>query len=300
MTKKARCIEELTSLSTIEKEKAISFFNKYPCYENRIDWNNKSLQYNDFEKVFIIAENSHNSIARKAKINPELLFEGYNCQIVYQSLDLLVVVPIDWECAVFINSFNCGGSGARWCIGDKNNRGAWYNYIDKGDIFYLFYFIKTHPIFGRKILLQCTGFGTIASYDFLFWNTEDEWVDGELFNGLREIYDKIQLPKWYNLLRCEKKANKQLFFDFDIFHKYENVFSEIMINKFISTYHIYKSIENNIRNFWHEKGTDILQMFSFDVLFLEIMILMYPEEVNYAFDVSTRRSKELTEDTLVS
>jgi hypothetical protein len=51
-TKKARLIKQLNSLSAAEKEKVIAFFTKYPRYENRIDWNNKSLQYHDFERVF--------------------------------------------------------------------------------------------------------------------------------------------------------------------------------------------------------------------------------------------------------
>jgi len=42
MTKKARIINRVASLSEAEKESAIAFFSKYPVYENRIDRNSKA------------------------------------------------------------------------------------------------------------------------------------------------------------------------------------------------------------------------------------------------------------------
>jgi len=78
MTKKTRFINELFNLSADEKEKTISFFSKYPCYENLIDWNRRFWQYSDFQKILKIADNSRRHINRKAKCNPELLFKGYN------------------------------------------------------------------------------------------------------------------------------------------------------------------------------------------------------------------------------
>jgi len=67
MTKKASIINRIDKLSESEKQKAISFFNKYPVYGNRIDWNSKSLKYSDFEKVFLLANASKNNIKRISK-----------------------------------------------------------------------------------------------------------------------------------------------------------------------------------------------------------------------------------------
>ena len=55
MTKKARIINRLNTLSATEKETAIAFFSKHHNYENLIDWNNKSLMNKDSEKAFEIA-----------------------------------------------------------------------------------------------------------------------------------------------------------------------------------------------------------------------------------------------------
>ena len=154
MTKKSRFIEKLTSLSDAEKEKVITFFNKYPVYENQIDWNNTMLLYQDFEKVFLLAENSRSRIKQRAKDNPELLFKGYNCRIVHRNKAFMIVMPLDWECAVYMNSFNCGGEGAKWRIGDKKNFEHWNMSIEYGSVFYLVYFFIKHSLYGRKLMLE--------------------------------------------------------------------------------------------------------------------------------------------------
>jgi hypothetical protein len=64
------------------------------------------------------------------------------------------VVPLDWDCAVFFNSFDCGGEGARWCIGESNDASHWNRYLAKKNVFFLIFFINKHPVFGRKIIIQ--------------------------------------------------------------------------------------------------------------------------------------------------
>jgi hypothetical protein len=154
MTKKARLIEKLNALSAGEKREITGFFTKYPNYENHIDWNTTGLAYQDFEQVFALAENSSRSIKRKAKTDPRLLFEKYNCEIIRQTEDFLIAVPLDWECAVFFDSFDCGGKGARWCIGDYDDASQWNYYLAKKNVFFLIFFVNKHPVFGRKVIVQ--------------------------------------------------------------------------------------------------------------------------------------------------
>ncbi|MDR1626236.1 MAG: tetratricopeptide repeat protein [Spirochaetia bacterium] len=135
MTKKARFIEKFDTLSESQKKEAIEFFTKYPNYEKHIDWNNAALTYQDFQKVFSRANSSLRSIKRKAKTNLRLLFENYNCEILRQTDDFSIVVPLDWQCAVFFNSFGCGGAGARWCIGDKDDPSHWNCCLSEKNIY---------------------------------------------------------------------------------------------------------------------------------------------------------------------
>jgi len=188
MTKKIGLINRLNSLSAAEKETAIAFFNKNPVYENRIDWNNKALTYGDFEKVFEAANASRKKIRRDSKLNPDILFGGYNCRIVKQTKEYLMVMPLDWECAVFFNSFNCGGEGARWCIGDKGNFCRWNEYVSEGHLFYLIFFIKKHPDYGKKMIFQIDKKAAVVSV----WNAENKNISFTFSNTVgKSIVDSI-------------------------------------------------------------------------------------------------------------
>ena len=208
MTKKSRFIEKLTSLTDAEKENVITFFNKYPVYENQIDWNSKLLLYQDFEKVFLLADNSRSSIKQKAKANPELLFKGYNCRIVHRDKSFVVVMPLDWECVVFMNSFKCGGEGAKWCIGDKKYFECWNSCIDYGSLFYLVYFFIKHPIFGRKLMLKYS----IEDDYFYQYSQGDRIIDTfyPLFEKIcrkdMESINKIALPRKKEYEECSVES----------------------------------------------------------------------------------------------
>ncbi|MCL2704730.1 MAG: leucine-rich repeat domain-containing protein [Spirochaetaceae bacterium] len=222
-TKKYRFIDKIESLSKEEKLYAINFFTKFPQYEKYIDWNRcQSLTYKDFEQVFKIAENSRRSLKHKTKSDPQLLFEKYNCKIITQTDDFLIIVPYDWECAVFFNSFNCGGEGARWCIGYKKNPKTWYTYRLDKNLFALLFFTKRHPVFGKKILLQYEP----GEKDFIFWNQDDVPLVNIMdhYLPLCDSQEKENPPlyknlpsEWYSHLLNEKEVSKQLFFEFDIF-----------------------------------------------------------------------------------
>jgi len=78
-------------------------------------------------------------------------------------------MPIDWECAVYFNSFDCGGTGAKWCIGDKNNYKHWNSYVSKNNVFYYVFFIKQNFFYGKKLIFQ---FNT-TSRKFLLWDSNN-------------------------------------------------------------------------------------------------------------------------------
>lgn len=241
-TKKYRFINKIKNLSKKEKISIINFFTKYPQYEKHIDWNrSQSLRYQDFEQVFKISENSKNRTKQNTKNNPRLLFEKYNCEIITHTDDFLLIVPNDWKCAVFFNSFNCGGEGAQWCIGDKNNTYSWYYHIKEADdIFALVFFIKKHPLFGKKILLQYD----MEYNDFVFWCQDDIPFsipyNSEFSDLLYSMESGTSLPWkilphiWYLQLLFERKNKKQLFFEFDIFPGISRT-EFIILNKIILT-----------------------------------------------------------------
>jgi len=149
MTKKSRFINNLTMLSASEKKRLIDFFSVNPVYESRIDWNNKNLKFEDFELVFSLS-----IMSKKNRKNTIEMFKNYNCKIIVHTKEFVIVVPLDWYCTQFFNSFDCGGEGAKWCIGNKHTNELWNDYTQKGKVFYLLYFFERHPIFGKKLILQ--------------------------------------------------------------------------------------------------------------------------------------------------
>ena len=112
----------------------------------------------------------------------ELLFKGHNCRIVHRNKAFMVVMPLDWECAVFMNSFECGGEGAKWDIGNIKNFLYWNIVIENESLFYLIYFFKKLPFLGKKLLLEYVSEGDL----FMAYTQENI----ELFN-LHPIIEKI-------------------------------------------------------------------------------------------------------------
>ena len=67
--------------------------------------------------------------------------EAANCDFVHLS-DLgdekfTFVAPMTYRAAVFCDSVECGGEGAKWCIGYKKNDDYWVDYIQNGNLFIL-------------------------------------------------------------------------------------------------------------------------------------------------------------------
>ena len=219
VTKKVRFINSIATLSDDEKEFIIDFFSKHPNYESHIDWNNKNLAYIDFEQVFSLAAKSKASRRREAKAKPELLFKEHNCKIIAQTDEYLIVVPLDWECAVYFNSFSCGNEGAKWCIGSKYDFNHWYSYLENGWTFFFIYFYKKHPSLGRKVM---AGFN--REYNFMGLWLQDDTSYGNILEQLPErlIENKEKQPfnvclkLWYYHLQSENQRIGQLYLDFGV------------------------------------------------------------------------------------
>lgn len=45
------------------------------------------------------------------------------------------VQPLSYKCCVFMDSFECGGEGAKWCLGYEKTDSYWKNYCGNNDLF---------------------------------------------------------------------------------------------------------------------------------------------------------------------
>jgi hypothetical protein len=135
-----------SNLTLDQKEIVKGFFKKHPNYENKVDWNKiKTLTFFHFKKVMDQASDSKSSSIKKAKTGEDLsaIFKRKNVKVFYHDRDSIYVAPLDHEAAVFMDSFDCYGSGAKWCIGWENDDRYWKRYIEDEDhkhVFIMVYF----------------------------------------------------------------------------------------------------------------------------------------------------------------
>src|SRR5574344_1113785 len=136
---KDRFIDKNSNLDPMQKQIIKDFFKDHPASENQIDWNKSAiLTYKDFEKIFDDANNTKNALKRASKENPRLLFERRNdCKVVGENNNFIFVLPLSYRACVWMDSFDCGGDGAKWCIGYEEDNSYYKQYIKNGYAFIL-------------------------------------------------------------------------------------------------------------------------------------------------------------------
>ena len=137
---KDRFIKEL-ALTDEEKDKYITLFKTHPELEKEIDWNDKkSITKETLESVYQKSLNSESAKKRAKKQDKKLLFtdKPSDFKILEETDTWIFVYVKSYEGAKFCDSFNCGGNGAKWCIGDSKSDTQWiYHTGDRNEDFVL-------------------------------------------------------------------------------------------------------------------------------------------------------------------
>lgn len=78
--------------------------------------------------------------------------------VILRSLEtekFIFVVPLTWEACQWMDSSQCGGQSARWCLGYEQSNEYWINYTDDSNLFVLAYNKEENPKENeRKYMLQ--------------------------------------------------------------------------------------------------------------------------------------------------
>ena len=164
LEKKDHLIKKLTSLTDEQKQQAIDFFNKYPNYENEIDWNRKDLTWEDFDAVINKSRDTKSQIKKAVKKGIEGLQEGedyiYLGTFKYEGSDVDAYMPLNWKGSRVLASDQVppllstefdGFTGAKWCIAYQKTDRYWNNYTGSGD---WFIFLLGEKVPTKKIALQ--------------------------------------------------------------------------------------------------------------------------------------------------
>ena len=198
------------------KEKLTAFFKSHSNFENKIDWNKfNTLTKKDFDAVVASAETTKGAEKRKEKeeITSDIknIFKpqkGREFFIAGENERWLFVAPLNYEAAVFCDSSENQGAGAKWCIGQKNSDVHWDNYINKGSTFVMA-FNKNYKNLSEKdikrklkFMIQRDGDGYYYVWNQLDKNTGD---DLSVFGKEKETADKMFDSVKSELKKIEKK-----------------------------------------------------------------------------------------------
>lgn len=170
--KKDHLIKRL-DLTDDQKERLISFFNKYPNYESKIDWNNRNLTWEDFRDLLAM-EGKSNSQAKKRGV--EGLIEGEDYEIALEDETRVIYKVLTHRASRILASDKVGNNTVgKWCI-SMNDDHYWNQYTGSGKEFYFIIRRQGHAIYSmpefNKIALCLAGRNTLKKLSIVRWAKE--------------------------------------------------------------------------------------------------------------------------------
>ena len=150
------------NLTDSQKEELKAFFTKHPSYESKIDWNNKSLTYKDFEPLLALDGKSKTQAKKNGLAG---LVEGKD-YVDFGEADIEdlgrchLYQPLSYKGSVTLASNKVPpvrDNGAKWCISYQKTDEYWHNYSHEG-IKFLFVF-TTSTKYALTIYPETTNIG---------------------------------------------------------------------------------------------------------------------------------------------
>ena len=203
------------------KQKAKEFFNKHPNYENKVDWNNiKDMSWGNIQLIMNQAEDS--STKKKSAYKSGDLTKLWSnwvkkdeAKIWYSDANIIFVSPLSWECAKFMDSKNCYGTGAKWCIGWEKSPQHWNEYVfDNDNQFIMVYdnIIKdkwmiqiehtAYIIWNALDQASMNDFGTLLEvaieYDWNISKEECNSLDEIIKDNIKDIFSNLERPNIFD------------------------------------------------------------------------------------------------------
>lgn len=227
-----------------EKEKfkttLIDFFKKHPNYENKIDWNKaKTLTKADFESVLSLEDSS--KTAQKKKDKEEISRDIKNIfksvgnrkfEYIGENDNWLFVAPLTYEAAVYCDSSENQGAGAKWCIGYKNDDGYWLDYYNNKNCIFIMAFNKKYKEMSKKELETELKYMIQQEFTSLNFNTVKETLLWDQKNVDHNVALKMSVDN-FSILKTgfEKLAKKRKENSKNVFDKMNKEVNEILKNK---------------------------------------------------------------------
>ena len=171
------------------KEEMVNFYDTHNELASKIDWNKKKDD-SFFEDLLYNMQNFSSKSTKKK--NPIELFKSRkDCKIIGEDENWIYVMPLEYSAARWMDSFDCGGQGAKWCIGYEKTDDYWNSY-NEHSLFILAFSKNPSPEENeQKYMIQFDqSSGYYEKHDFEnpdlnIWNQPDKnIVEDLLSNGV--------------------------------------------------------------------------------------------------------------------
>lgn len=170
---KTRFINKLP-IEQEEKDYFLNFFKSHSTLESKIDWNEKNTAVL-ISSIRALVMNTNQKAAEKEEkkkgYRGDIDWEAHDLQYLGKRGDYDYALVLSYRGAVFCDSAECGGAGAKWCIGYEQSDRFWKSYISKNIFVLKINFDKLGHPFLLKYMLQLTQVG--ATPVMFTWNQAD-------------------------------------------------------------------------------------------------------------------------------
>jgi hypothetical protein len=195
---KNHIIKKMLHLTDEEQKKLIDFFNKYPNLTNKVNqyvWQKPELaRWEDFVVAFNSADNSRTAKKQRIKNDLSKMFDNLkdDVKIWFYDDQIIFVSPLKHKAAYFMDSFDCYGTGAQWCIGSESPN-YWEDYINEDNSFVMLYHKKDNA----KYMFQYDS----KNDRTVVWNAKDvvisspDWYSGFTMCNITDYYEHESIKK---------------------------------------------------------------------------------------------------------
>lgn len=135
-----------------ETETILDFFHKHANLESKINWQNKDKEEIKTEILSLMDLTKKNAAtkAESKQAYKDLPKFGADWKVYYESDNWIYAMPFSWQACKYADSRQCGGQGARWCVGYEKDSTFFNNYFVKNKSAFLLAFNKNCEITERE------------------------------------------------------------------------------------------------------------------------------------------------------
>lgn len=291
---KTRFINKLP-IEQEEKDYFLDFFKSHSTLESKIDWNERNAAVLISAIRELIMATNQKAAEREEKkkgYRGDIDWEAHDLQYLGKYGDYDYALLKTYKSAVFCDSAECGGSGAKWCIGYEQSDRYWKVYISKNAFVLKINFDKLGHPFLLKYMLQLT---MVEATPIMFtWNQADRDITetenpktGPEVDFIMDSLKRLGYKSLPHVIRTIKELNREN-------NPVAKDFSQANINEIIRNSSI-NDIINNYINLYYPANT--IEVIREDILDIANQVNIRVNDANFLHFTKFKRKDDITSTT---